>query len=103
MEGGCGREEGGNLCELPHERWARRPGLGRMPAAQYIRTGDSMAKTKATRRSKTSASLDALAAQAANERPIKRHYSREFKLSAVGLVKEQGDNVLAAAKSTGAG
>src|SRR5580765_757775 len=65
-----------------------------------------MAKTKATKRSRTSvtasAALDALAAQAANdERAIKRHYSREFKLSAVRLVKEQGYSVVAAAKSLG--
>lgn len=64
-------------------------------------------KTKATNRSKatlapTASSLDALAAQAANdERAIKRHYSREFKLSAVRLVKEQAYSVVAAAKSLG--
>jgi len=67
-----------------------------------------MAKTKALKRSRASASasaaasLDALAAQAANdERAIKRHYSREFKLSAVRLVKEQGYSVVAGAKSLG--
>jgi len=65
-----------------------------------------MAKTKTSKRSKalaatTRASLDALAAQAANERAIKRHYSREFKLSAVRLVKEQGYSVVAAATSLG--
>ena len=70
-----------------------------------------MAKTKTSRRSKTSAAvtnasavLEALAGEAASERrqaAIKRHYSREFKLSAVRLVKEQGYTVVAAAKSLG--
>ena len=109
MDGGRVREGGRRKrCGLPHERWARRPGCGRMPATQYLRTGDPMAKTKATKRSKTAAaavtpaSLDALAAQAANERAtIRRHYSREFKLSAVRLVKEQGYSVVAAARSLG--
>jgi transposase len=72
-----------------------------------------MAKTKISKRSKTSAAaavskasavLDALAGEAANEQQqatIKRHYSREFKISAVRLVKEQGYTVVAAAKSLG--
>jgi transposase len=61
----------------------------------------TMKRSKTTKASASAATLEALAAEAADERAIKRHYSREFKLSAVRLVKEQGYTVVAAAKSLG--